>query len=129
MSDKPTRRDVMRPAQLLGLAFIAALFAGLVTLLSMGFFEQLPADQIQRALLSALVVAGITFIVVLVVIALLMLAIDPAQVAQTHDHPVLIPETKDAAPSAPAEADSSDAPRKEPDDQDDPAAGDAPAAS
>ena len=30
MTDKPTRRDLMRPAQLLGIAFGAALFAGVV---------------------------------------------------------------------------------------------------
>ena len=38
--DKPTRRDLMKPVQLLGLAFGAALFAGVVTLVSMGFFQQ-----------------------------------------------------------------------------------------
>lgn len=116
MTDKPTRRDLMRPAQLIGLAFVAALFAGVVTLVSMGFFERLPADQIQRALVTALVVGGITFIVVLVVIALLVLAVDPAQIVQSHDHPVLIPETKDAGPAA--SAPSSDAPDAEAPDAD-----------
>ena len=38
--DRPTRRDLMKPLQLLGLAFAAALFAGIVTLVSMGFFQQ-----------------------------------------------------------------------------------------
>ena len=37
--DRPTRRDLMKPVQLLGLAFGAALFAGVVTLVSMGFFQ------------------------------------------------------------------------------------------
>ncbi|MFT4211908.1 MAG: amino acid transporter [Microbacterium sp.] len=134
MTDKPTRRDLMRPAQLLGLAFIAAVFAGAVTFLSMGGFERLPADEIQQALTMALVIAGITFIVVVVVIALLVLAIDPAQVVERHDHPVLIPETK-PAPDAGAEA-SGDLPAApdpaegdDPADGDDPAEGDAPAAS
>ncbi|MBM3716691.1 MAG: amino acid transporter, partial [Actinobacteria bacterium] len=50
MTDKPTRRDLMKPVQLLGLAFVAALFAGGVTLVSMGFFQSRPAEQVERAL-------------------------------------------------------------------------------
>ena len=63
--DKPTRRDLMKPVQLLGLAFGAALFAGIVTLVSMGFFQRRSPEQAQAALQLALIVAGITFIVVL----------------------------------------------------------------
>lgn len=102
MSDRPTtRRDLMRPVQLLGLAFVAAVFAGVVTLISMGFFQDHPADQTQRALFVAIVVTGITFIVTLVVIALLVLAVDPAQVAKTVDRPVLLPpEAESAGPAA-----------------------------
>jgi TRAP-type C4-dicarboxylate transport system permease small subunit len=92
----------MKPVQLLGLAFVAAVFAGVVTLVSMGFFQQKPGDQIQRALVAAAIVAGIAFIVVLVVVALLLLAVDPADVGKTIDRPVLLPEgDEDAAPSAP----------------------------
>ena len=40
MTEKPTRRALMKPLHLLGLAFGAALFAGVVTLVSMGFFQQ-----------------------------------------------------------------------------------------
>lgn len=91
MSDKPTRRDLMKPVQLLGLAFAAAVFAGVVTLVTMGFFQAKPADQTANALVVAAVVAGITFIAVLVIVALLLLAVDPAQVAKTVDRPVLLP--------------------------------------
>ena len=97
MTDKPTRRQLMRPVQLLGLAFIAAVFAFVVTLVSMGFFQRRFTGQSEHALVVAGVVAGITFIVVLVVIALLVLAVDPAQVTKTVDRPVLLPEEKDAA--------------------------------
>ena len=65
MNDKPTRRDLMKPVQLLGLAFIAAVFAGGVTAVSLGVFQTLPADEVQRALIIGLIVAGVTFIHVL----------------------------------------------------------------
>jgi hypothetical protein len=109
MTDKPTtRKDLMKPVQLLGLAFIAALFAGFVTLMSMGFFQSRPADQIQNALIVALVAAGATFIVVLVSVALMLLAVDPAKVTATVDRPLLLPTdapdaaTPNASPSRPA---------------------------
>ncbi|MFN3950695.1 amino acid transporter [Microbacterium sp.] len=104
MTDKPTRRDLMKPVQLLGLAFIAALFAGFVTLMSMGFFQTRPADQIQRALIVALVAAGATFIIVLVSVALMLLAVDPSKVTATVERPLLLPkDAPDAAvPGAPA---------------------------
>jgi TRAP-type C4-dicarboxylate transport system permease small subunit len=95
----------MKPVQLLGLAFVAALFAGIVTLVSMGFFQSKPGDQIQRALVVAAIVAGVTFIVVLVIVALLLLAVDPAQVGKTLDRPVLLPESDDdETPPVPKDA-------------------------
>ncbi|WZH38271.1 MAG: amino acid transporter [Microbacterium enclense] len=109
-AEKPTRRDLMKPVQLLGLAFGAAVFAGFVTLMSMGFFQTRPADQIQRALVVGLVAAGVTFIVVLVSVALMLLAVDPAKVTATVDRPLLLPkETPDAA--APDAAAAPEAPR------------------
>jgi predicted lipid-binding transport protein (Tim44 family) len=92
MSDErpPTRRDLMKPVQLLGLSFIAALFAGLVTLLAMGFFQQRFAGESGHAVIVALIVAGITFIVTVVVIALLLLVVDPAQVAKPIERPLLV---------------------------------------
>lgn len=91
--DKPTtRRDLMKPLQLLGLAFGAALFAGIVTAVSMGVFQQRFDGQGERALVVAGVVAGITFIVVLVGLALMILAVDPAQVTKQIDRAVLLPD-------------------------------------
>ncbi len=90
--DKPTRRDLMKPVQLLGLAFGAAIFAGVITLVSMGFFQQRSPEQAPAALQLALIVAGVTFIVVLVMLALLLLAVDPAQVKKQIDRPVLLPD-------------------------------------
>jgi len=114
MTDKPTtRKDLMKPVQLLGLAFIAALFAGFVTLMSMGFFQTRPADQIQRALIVAAVAAGATFIVVLVSVALMLLAVDPAKVTTTVDRPLLLPKSAhDAASTAPAAGAGPSAPEK-----------------
>jgi hypothetical protein len=91
MSERPRRREIMKPVQLLGLAFGAALFAFIVTIVSMGFFQAVPAESMQRAVVVALVVAGATFVVTLVVIALLVLAVDPAEVTKTIDRPVLLP--------------------------------------
>ena len=109
MTEHPTRRDLMKPVQLLGLAFVAALFAGVVTLVSMGFFQAKPGDQLQRALVVAAVVAGVTFIVVLLIVSLLLLAVDPAQIAKPLDRPVLLPdESKDGAAPPSADGPSSD---------------------
>lgn len=116
MTDKPadkptTRRDLMKPVQLLGLAFIAALFAGFVTLMSMGFFQTRPADEIQRALVVGLVAAGATFIITLVSLALLLLAVDPSKVTATVDRPLLLPkDAPDAA--APGASATTEAPEK-----------------
>jgi len=110
MTDKPTRRDLMKPVQLLGLAFGAAMFAGVVTLISMGFFQQRQDGQSERAIAIALIVTGVTFIVVLVGLALLLLAVDPAQVSRQVDRPVLYdsdrtPDDGDADPDAAASGD------------------------
>lgn len=109
MTENPTRRDLMKPVQLLGFAFIAALFAGIVTLVSMGAFQaprlvpEGAMDPQLKAWAVAGVVAGITFIVTLVSIALLMLAVDPAQIAKPLDRPVLMrDEDTDAAAGGPA---------------------------
>jgi hypothetical protein len=100
MSDHPTRRDLMKPVQLLGLAFLAAAFAFVVTLISMGFFQQRYASESSHALVVAAVVGGITFIVTLLVIALLILAVDPSQITKQVDRPVLYPSEEDEAAAA-----------------------------
>lgn len=88
---RPTRRDLMKPVQLLGFAFAAAVFGGIITLVSMGFFQDLGGDERAHVVVVSLVVAGIAFIATLVIIALLMLAVDPAQVAKPVDRAVLLP--------------------------------------
>jgi hypothetical protein len=96
----------MKPVQLLGLAFAAALFAGIVTLVSMGFFQgQATGEQRQAALVLALIIAGVSFIAVLVIVALLLLAVDPAQITKTIDRPVLR-DAEDGDPDAAGPTDS-----------------------
>jgi len=104
--DRPTRRDLMKPVQLLGLAFGAALFAGVVTLVSMGFFTSISAEDRQSAVVLALIIAGVSFIATLVIVALLLLAIDPAQVTKTIDRPVLLDGKGDEDPDAAASGDA-----------------------
>lgn len=62
---KPSRRDVLRPAEYVGGAAIAAIFTGVVTLV------------VARDLTLGLIAAGAVFIVVLVVLALLAMAVKP----------------------------------------------------
>ncbi|MCR2783117.1 MULTISPECIES: amino acid transporter [unclassified Microbacterium] len=92
---RPTRRELLKPVQLLGLAFAAAAFGGLVTLVSMGALQEGPAEQVERAIVVALIVAGISFIVTLVGLALLILVVDPAQVSQPVDRPVMRTDRSD----------------------------------
>lgn len=101
--DRPTRRDLMKPVQLLGLAFAAALFAGIVTLVSMGFFQQGGSGKAQSALVLALIIAGVTFIAVLLIVSLLLLAVDPAQVTKPVERPVLLPEEQDETDASPTD--------------------------
>ena len=62
---KPSRRDVLRPAEYVGGAAIAAVFTGVVVLFT------------TRDLTLTLIIAGIAFIAVLVVLALLAMAMKP----------------------------------------------------
>ena len=62
---KPSRRDVLRPVEYVGGAALAAIFTGVVVLVT------------ARELTLALILAGIVFIVVLVVLALLSMAVKP----------------------------------------------------
>ncbi|GAA3920363.1 amino acid transporter [Microbacterium invictum] len=89
---RPTRRDLMKPVQLLGFAFAAAVFGGVIALISMGFFQDLTGAQREHVIIVALVVAGISFIATLVIMALLILAVDPAQLEKPVDRPVLLPD-------------------------------------
>ena len=98
--NSPTRRDLMKPVQLLGFAFAAAAFGGIIALLSMGFFQDIDDDQRAHVVVVSLVVAGISFIATLVIIALLMLAVDPAQVTKNVEHGVLLPEDESEPPAS-----------------------------
>ena len=70
--------------------------SGGVTLVSMGFFQSKPAEEAQGALVLALIVAGIVFIATLLIVSLLLLVVDPAQVATPVDRPVLYDPEPDA---------------------------------
>ncbi|MBX3100821.1 MAG: hypothetical protein KF761_14750 [Salinibacterium sp.] len=61
----PSRRDRTRPIELIGLSAIFAVFVGLVVLMS------------TREVVLALIFLGISFIVSLVVLAMLSLAVRP----------------------------------------------------
>lgn len=107
--DKPTRKALLRPLHLLGIAAGSAVFAAIVTLVSTGAFTDRVNDLIAQGrynglppVLLGLVVGGITFIVVLLLLSMLILAVDPADVTRRVDGPVLYdPEpTPDAAPTS-----------------------------
>lgn len=91
--EKPTRRELMKPVQLLGIAFACALFAGGVTAISTGLFTTAYArDPHFQASLWQLtgVISGVTFIVVVLGLSLLLLAVNPADVNKTIDEPILM---------------------------------------
>ncbi|HLT68009.1 MAG TPA: amino acid transporter [Microbacterium sp.] len=90
-----TRRDLMKPVHLLGWSFVAALFAGFVTAMAMGAFTEAGGDIVQSAWRVAAIVAGVTFIVVVLSLALLLLAVDPRDVDKQHNTGVLLPEEQD----------------------------------
>lgn len=97
--DKPTRREILRPLHLVGLALAAGLFALIVTLVSTGAFTARVNTSIANGTYEGLtpvalglVIGGGAFIVTLLGLAMLMLAIDPADVTKTVDRPVLYDE-------------------------------------
>jgi hypothetical protein len=109
----PTRRQLLRPAQLITMALIAAAFAGVVTLMSMGILQDprpVPEGALHphvRAWMVSGIVAGVTFIATLVIIALSLLAVDPSKANKTVDRGLLLdpePESPDDdRPAAPRE--------------------------
>jgi len=73
------------------------------TAVSAGGFQTLnrsgvarPTEDIMQAWVLGGVVAGITFIAVLLLLSMLLLAIDPNQVTKSVDRPVLLPDAKPA---------------------------------
>ena len=59
---KPSRQEVLKPAELIGIALVIAIFVGLIALLS------------TREPLLALIGAGVAFIVTLIVLAMFTLS-------------------------------------------------------
>ncbi|TFD78345.1 hypothetical protein [Cryobacterium fucosi] len=68
---KPSRSELLKPLELVGLSGVMALFLGLVILMS------------TRELVLAMIGFGVTFIVVLVVIAMLVLGMKPNDAEKT----------------------------------------------
>ncbi|MGW9627413.1 hypothetical protein [Microbacterium sp. NPDC055521] len=127
--NKPTRKEILRPLHLVGIALAAGVFATVVTLVSTGAFTERVNLSIAKGTYEGLtpvglglVVGGASFIVTLLGLAMLMLAIDPADVTKTIDRPVLF----DADPSSPDAGRSSTG---EPKSGERPDAGDGPAAA
>lgn len=93
---KPTRREILRPLHLVGIALAAGIFATVVTLVSTGAFTTRVNTAIAKGTYEGLtpiglglVIGGASFIVTLLGLAMLMLAVDPADVTRTVDRPVL----------------------------------------
>ncbi|KAA0962156.1 MULTISPECIES: hypothetical protein [unclassified Microbacterium] len=116
MSDeKPTRRDILRPLHLLGIALACGVFAAVVTLVSTGAFTARVNSAIANGtydgltpIALGLVVGGGAFIVTLLFLAMLILVVDPAEVTKTVDRPVLYDAETPDEPDAdkPGRADS-----------------------
>jgi len=104
MSDeKPTRRDILRPLHLLGIALACGVFAAVVTLVSTGAFTARVNSAIASGtydgltpIALGLVVGGGAFIITLLFLAMLILVVDPAEVTKTVDRPVLYDAEPDA---------------------------------
>lgn len=110
---KPTRREILRPLHLVGIALVCGIFATVVTLVSTGAFTDRVNNAIARGtyegltpIALGLVVGGASFIVTLLGLAMLMLVVDPADVTKTVDRAVLLDKdapasgTGDASPEA-----------------------------
>ena len=113
--DKPTRRDILRPLHLLGIALACGVFAMVVTLVTTGAFTARVNVAISQGtydgltpIALGLVVGGGAFIATLLILAMLILAVDPADVTKTVDRPVLYDEEQ---PGDPIEPDTGDGDR------------------
>lgn len=113
----------MRPAQLLGLAFIAAIITGVVTALSLGIAQrpskpgmteaavnELQGRVVSNAIMMALIFAGIAFIVVLLLLSMMLLAVKPSEFDQSKPvaRGTLLPESYGDAPATSAQAKPAD---------------------
>ncbi|MDQ0614736.1 hypothetical protein QF046_002377 [Microbacterium sp. W4I4] len=128
---KPTRGEILRPLHLVGIALACGVFAAVVTMVSTGAFTSRVQTALARGTYTdlppislGLIVGGIAFIVTLLGLAMLMLAVNPADVTKTIDRPVLYDaDDKKGAkvPSAAAESAQSDASDSDAPDADEPA--------
>ncbi|WP_417509445.1 hypothetical protein [Microbacterium sp.] len=100
---KSTRRELLRPLHLLGIALGTGLFAAIVTFISTGAFTARVNSAIAGGtytgltpLMLGLVVGGGAFIVTLLVMSMLILAVDPREYEkETLERPVLYDEESD----------------------------------
>lgn len=104
MSEKnTTRRELLRPLHLLGIALGTGLFAAIVTLVSTGAFTSRVTSAIAAGtytgltpVVLGLVVGGGAFIVTLLIMSILILAVDPREYEQEAvERPVLYDEPED----------------------------------
>lgn len=119
--NKPTRKEILRPLHLVGIALAAGVFATVVTLVSTGAFTARVNLSIAKGTYEGLtplglglVIGGASFIVTLLGLAMLMLAVDPADVTKTIDRPVLFehdPSSSADQTSQTAETDQTGAPK------------------
>lgn len=94
---KPSRRDLLKPLHLVGIALACGVFAMLVTVFSTGGFTARVNSSIAHGTYKdlppftlGLVIGGISFIATLLILALLMLAVNPTNVTKTIDRPILM---------------------------------------
>lgn len=114
---QPTRREILRPLHLVGIALACGVFAAVVTMVSTGAFTARVNAAIARGTYNdippvslGLIVGGIAFIVTLLGLAMLMLAVNPAEITKTIDRPVLYaPEEKQDPAAAATSAEAADA--------------------
>ncbi|MCK3769262.1 hypothetical protein [Microbacterium aerolatum] len=112
---KSTRRELLRPLHLLGIALAAGVFAAVVTLVSTGAFTARVNNAIASGTYQGLtpvglglVVGGGAFIVTLLIMSMLILAVDPREYQEkTLDRPVLFDEESDGTPSSDAKSQGS----------------------
>lgn len=97
---KSTRRELLRPLHLIGIALVCGVFAAVVTLVTTGAFTERVNTTIAQGnyegltpVALGLVVGGGAFIVTLLVMSMLILAVDPREYeGETLDRPVLYDE-------------------------------------
>lgn len=108
--EKSTRRELLRPLHLLGIALAAGIFAAVVTLVSTGAFTARVNNAVANGtyegltpVVLGLVIGGGAFIVTLLIMSMLILAVDPREYQdKTLDRPVLYDEEPGDAPSSDA---------------------------